>query len=295
MGAVDVVLSLRTLSIIVLLFVPLACKKKPVAPRALTYSFRFERDTTRPGAIAPTRDSTLIFDERAVAPIAAYPISIDASFTVDPAIYVSDSTHRLSLRMPSACGPIDVPLKLQNAMDRAGEERLRERASGEITVKLVEASPTTIPVMDLVIDNRDNPLPTIVEVASTKIDTAARSSKTVFITTGTCEEARRIKVDGRILDLVVGGSDENTTLVDVGGGHCYEWRRVHYAPNERKAWNPPPPESRVYRSPKARKRGPRLLQVRAAEHLFSPPPPTLSSKTTYDPHATSELLGIPRP
>jgi hypothetical protein len=172
----------------------------------------------------------------------------------------------IALRVPSTCGPIDLPADV--TMTRDIEERERP-SEGPLRTELELQKPLELALVYL--DNVQNDAKA--EVSLGKLVRALEPGKKWRgqVVLGSCPEAKKLTIAGKALGELSTAKDK-ATLVDASGKSCYESALVLYATADSKA----PPGAN---SPPARYAGKRAYEIGPPEYFMENPP---QSKQTTD-------------
>lgn len=172
----------------------------------------------------------------------------------------------IALRVPSTCGPIDLPADV--TMMRDTEEKLRQ-SEGPISTDIKLQKP--LELARVFLDNVQSDAKAEVSIGKLARTLEPGKKWRGEVVLGSCAEAKKLTMAGKDLGEL-STAEGKATLVDVSGKSCYESALVLYATDPSK---PPPGAS----DKPTRYAGKRAYEIDPPEYFIENPP---QSKQTKD-------------
>lgn len=186
--------------------------------------------------------------------------------------------RKLAVRLQGACQPVDVPLKPVEGVEQ--ERRGRTSAMGRTFFLRVTFLSSELEPKHIYIDNLDGMADARVHVGNLELSVPAKQASRQLFVLGDCSTPPAVSAGDRHLgELPAVGDANHAVLVDLAGGHCYQWNEVLY-----KAKGMNPDQAASHPSPRQFTGGP-LHEVPLAGFVLREPPPTLSGQSSIQIHS----------
>ena len=225
-----------------------ACSSKP--PKELdVYTYRITIDQEATVETWIGTDFTLAIGDK------VYPMK-HGEVGVPKDVWLTKSP--LSMVIETTCGPRKFPLA-NIYSDEAQMRRSAAKYDQAIAWKLKVDGELDVKRVGIVVDNHDNPKPVTARVGTVTQQVAAGAHATVSGYVGTCDTAREVAIDDKVLGTAK--TDGTSTLVDAIGDRCYLLARDWYGAL---AVEPSRDKLQAY--------APQLYTIDAIDNWFTPNP-----------------------